>query len=126
MRAAVLNFFDDLGGNALRFESNCRALGGNDLKADGIKFLRYLRDAYFILIAHANEHLAAARQAHATAQLGFGEGEAESNIDAHDFAGGLHFGTKQRVDARKFVERKNRFFDGNMLGQNFRGETQIL
>ncbi len=126
VRAALLNFVDHFGGNAAGLEIGRRAAGGDDFKADAMKFFRHRRHARFVFIAHADKYPAAFRQTHAGGELRLGEGEAERRVDAHDFAGGFHLRTEQGIDAGKFIERKHRFFDGNMFGQNLLAQTEIF
>ena len=91
-----------------------------------MEFLPRCGCAGLVFVAHADKDPPDFRQAHAAAELSFGKSDAEGCVDAHDFARGFHLRAEQGIDAGKFVERENRFFDGNMLGVDFPRESEIL
>ena len=51
--------------------------------------------------------------------LGFGVGDAQVGVQAHDFAGGTHFRGEQNVLAEKAVEGENGFLDGPVIATRF-------
>ena len=51
------------------------------------------------------------------------EAEAKVGVYAHDFAGGFHFGTEYGVNAGKFVEGQDGFFDGDVIDGHFPGKA---
>jgi hypothetical protein len=58
---------------------------------------------------HADEDVALRGQGAAGGHLALGEGDAEVGVDAHDFAGALHFGAEDDVDAGELAEGEDGF-----------------
>src|SRR5438093_13196839 len=119
VRTPVLNLFHNLRRNTPRFKMARGSSRRDDLESNSLKLLRDRSHTRFVLVAHANEDSAGLRQAHADAELSLSKGQAERGINPHYFAGRFHLRTEQRIDTRKFIERKNSFFDRNMLRQEF-------
>ena len=77
-------------------------------------------------VAHADEDAPAQGQGPARGDLGFGIGDAEVRIQAHDFSGRTHFGREQNVLPVKTAEGEYRFFDGPIRGNRLQSEPQLL
>ena len=78
---------------------------------------------FFVAVVDAQKYRSLLGQAHACAELRFLEAEAKVGIYAHDFACGFHLGTEYGVNAGKFVEGQDGFFDGDVIDGHFPGEV---
>ncbi|MPM37476.1 hypothetical protein SDC9_84093 [bioreactor metagenome] len=47
-------------------------------------------------------------------------------VEAHDFAGGLHFRAEHDIDPREFDEREDRFLDCGIRNPRFAGEAEFV
>ncbi len=99
------------------FQDSGRAGGGDDLKAQVGELPGDGGDFAFVGVADADEDAAAQGQGRVGGHLGFGVGDAEVGVQAHDFARGTHFRGEQDVLAEKAVEGENGFLDGPVMGQ---------
>lgn len=80
----------------------------------------------FVGFLHADEDVALRGQGAAGGHLAFRKGEAEVGVDAHDFAGALHFGAEDDVHAGEFAEGEDGFFDAVVRGDDFGGEAEFF
>src|SRR5262245_2020201 len=102
-----------------------RPSGRYDLKSRPVKFRRSCGYRCLIFVPHTDKNLAVVRQTHTTTQLCFCEGQAKGDINAHDFSRRFHLRAQQSINAGKFVEWENRFFNRNMLRQHLSPEAEI-
>src|SRR3546814_15507883 len=68
----------------------------------------------YTTLFRSHEHRAALGQDGPRAQLRLGEGGGEIAVDAHDFAGALHFRREDRIDAGEAGEGEDGFLDRDM------------
>ena len=124
--AAFVHFEDGFGRNARGFERRGGAARGEQAEAEFVQFLAERAEMALVAVVDAEKNGALARQPLAGGELRFGEGQAVRRGDAHDFAGGAHFGTENGVHAAEFVERKDRRFHGiKFVDGNF-GDAVVM
>ena len=95
----------------MRCQHGGGAARGEDREAEVDQIARHLHGGELVAVAHADEGLALGRQLDAGGELRLDERFAEGLADTHHFAGGLHLGAEDRVDARETGEREDRFLD---------------
>jgi hypothetical protein len=92
------------------------ACGRQDLETKISEALHREDHKPFVPVGNRDEHRALGRQRPETGNLTLGEGGAESNVEAHYFAGRPHLRTEDGVDGNPVngtepVERHHRLFD---------------
>ena len=109
VRAA--NLLHDLAGHVAAAQHARRALGGADIKAQVTQDTRDRKDVALVAVAHANEHLAAARvgQLVVNRQLRLGVCLGIALGNTHDLARRLHLGPQDNVGARETAPGHNGF-----------------
>src|SRR5580704_15146596 len=123
---AFVDLEDFVAGNAGSPESGAGAASGDELEAESDKFLAEHTDIALVAVIHANKDGAAARKFLTRGELGFGESLAVVAGDAHDFAGGAHFGAENGVDAAEFVEGEDRGFHGEIVANGDFGDAVVM
>ena len=109
---AGADLVDDLGLDAVTTKHGCGAFGGPDVESKLHQSRSEQRQLTLVGIVHGDEHVAAGRQtAIVGGQLALGERMREVTVEAHDFAGGTHFRSENRVYFREHIEWDNRFLD---------------
>jgi hypothetical protein len=91
-----------------------RARRRQQAEAQRRQFLAGLDHRLLVLVLDRDEDRAGDRQAEARAELGFGEGAGEAEIQPHDLAGRFHLRPQDDVDAGEAGEGKDRFLDGGV------------
>lgn len=79
-----------------------------------------------VFVLERDENVALARDLVARCQLALEVGKAAVAIEAHDFAGGLHFRRKRDVDARELDEREDGFLDAHVRHVDFFGKADLF
>ena len=79
-----------------------------------------------VFVLERDEDVALARDLVARCQLALEVGKAAVAIEAHDFAGGLHFRRKRDVDSRELDEREDGFLDAYVRHVDFFGEANLF
>ena len=109
VRAADL--LHDLAGHVAAAQHACRTLGGTNVKAQVAQDARNRKDMTLVAVAHADEHLAAARigQLVVDRQLRLGVCLGIALGDTHDLAGRLHLGPQDNVGTGETTPGHNGF-----------------
>ena len=79
-----------------------------------------------VFVLEGDEDVALARDLVAGSQLALEVGEAAVAIDAHDFAGRLHFRRKRDIDTRELDEREDGFLHAHVRHVDFFGEADLF
>ena len=79
-----------------------------------------------VFVLERDEDVALARDLVAGSQLALEVGKAAVAIEAHDFAGGLHFRRKRDVDTRELDEREDGFLHAHVRHVDFLGEADLF
>ena len=79
-----------------------------------------------VFVLERDEDVALARDLVARCQLALEVGKAAVAIEAHDFAGRLHFRRKRDVDTRELDEREHGFLDAHVRHVDFFGEADLF
>ena len=115
----VLSFCDSIdGGHGDVVPPQCigRALGGVQREPDGHQFLCHGNEVLLVFIAHRQVGAAFGGHGHFRGQSGLEVGQVGSFVRTVDFAGGLHFGSRCRVQASQFDEGEHGGFDADLAG----------
>lgn len=79
-----------------------------------------------VFVLERDENVALARDLVARCQLALEVGKAAVAIEAHDFAGGLHFRRKRDIDTRELDEREDGFLDAHVRHVDFFGKADLF
>ena len=79
-----------------------------------------------VFVFERHEDVALARDLVARCQLALEVSKAAVAIEAHDFAGGLHFRRKRDVHTRELDEREDCFLDAHVRHVDFFGEADLF
>ena len=123
---AAGEFGKDVHGDAGFADHAAGAAGGVEGEAEVGVALGDADDVGAVGFFDADEDVAFGGQGAAGSHLAFGEGHAEVVVDAHDFAGALHFGAEDDVHAGELAEGEDGFFDAVMLRNDFFGEAEFF
>ena len=111
VRAATGDAEHGAGLDAFVVEEGRGSAGGVNLVAHVHEALDERHGLLLVFVLEGDEDVAFARDLVAGCELALEVGKAAVAIDAHDFAGGLHFRRKRDVHARELDERENGFLD---------------
>ena len=109
VRAATGDAEHGAGLDAFVVEHRRGAAGGVNLVAHVHEALDERDCLLLVFVLERDEDVALARDLVARCQLALEVGKAAVAIDAHDFAGGLHFRRKRDIDTRELDEREHGF-----------------
>ena len=126
VRAATGDTEHGAGLDAFVVEHRGGAAGGVNLVAHVHEALDERNSLLLVFVLERDEDVALARDLVARCQLALEVGKAAVAIEAHDFAGGLHFRRKRDVDARELDEREDGFLDAHVRHVDFFGETDLF
>ena len=126
VRAATGDAEHGAGLDAFVIEEGRGSAGGVNLVAHVHEALDERHCLLFVFVLEGDEDVAFARDLVAGSQLALEVGEAAVAIDAHDFAGRLHFRRKRDVDARELDEREDGFLDAHVRHVDFFGEADLF
>ena len=126
VRAATGDAEHGAGLDAFVVEKGRGSAGGVNLVAHVHEALDERHCLLLVFILEGDEDVAFGRNLVAGGQLALEVGEAAVAIDAHDFAGRLHFRRKRDVDARELDEREDGFLDAHVRHVDFFGEADLF
>src|ERR1700683_113775 len=112
VRTPFVHFVNRVDFDAGARQSRGRTARGRDAESGGGEIFYDGADMFFVVVVDADENDARKRQPLTSGQLRLGERQAEGRRDAHDLAGGAHFGAENRIDAPEFAKRKDGRLDG--------------
>ena len=118
-------FVDALDGDVVLFEEAVGASGGVNGEAEFDEVFGDLHGGGLVAVVDGEEDVASSGEGVEGADLGFGVSHAEVVADAHHFAGGLHLGSEDGVDAGEAGPREDGFFDGVVRRDDFFGEAHV-
>src|SRR3989338_3285589 len=122
----VAQLGDDLAVDPVLFEHPARPLGRHDRKAEIDQVFYDIDDISLVAVVDRDENLPLQWEILPGGNLRLHERHAEVVVYPHHFAGRSHLGAKDRVGAREAVERKDRFFDGDVANLNLFGDSLRL
>src|SRR5579884_3268391 len=108
VRTSFLNLVHALDRQARALQDVRGAVCRNDVESQLDESFSQFGKIALVAIGDADKNRAARGQTLSRRELGFRKSLAERIAYAHNFASGFHFGTENRVHARKFVPRKHR------------------
>src|SRR5262245_7105041 len=111
--------------DAVPLEKLGGAAGGDQVEAQVLEALGDVDHVALVGVLYAEEDVALGREVVARGDLRLGVGAAEIHVDPHDFAGRLHFGSQDDVDALELAEREDRLLDREVLGLDLLLEPEI-
>ena len=126
VRAATRDTEHGAGLDAFVVEQRRGAAGSVDVVAHVHEALDERHGLLLVFVLEGDEDVAFARDLVAGSQLALEVGEAAVAIDAHDFAGGLHFRRKRDVHTRELDEREDGFLDAHVRHVDFFGEADLF
>ena len=100
------------------------ARSGDQFETQRHQIARGIDDLRLVTVLHGNEHAARLRQHGGRRKLALGKGRGEIGINAHHFAGGLHFGAEHRINTGEAREREHGFLHGDMIADIARGQIE--
>ena len=112
--------------DAFVVEEGRGSTGGVNLVAHIDKALDERHCLLLVFILEGDEDVAFARDLVAGCELALEVGKAAVAIDAHDFAGRLHFRRKRDVYTRELDEREDGFLDAHVRHVDFFGEADLF
>ena len=104
MRPALVHLEHFAAANTIARQEPGGAAGGYQSIPQLLELFRHECDGALVIVAHAQEHRALARQRLAGAQVGLGQRPAEIEVAPHDLPRRFHLGTEHRVLAGEAVE----------------------
>ena len=126
VRAATGDAEHGAGLDAFVVEKGRSSAGSVNLVAHVHEALDERHCLLLVFVLEGDEDVAFGRDLVAGGQLALEVGEAAVAIDAHDFAGRLHFRRKRDVHARELDEREDGFLDAHVRHVDFFGEADLF
>ena len=111
VRAATGDTEHGAGLDAFVVEHRRGAAGGVQFVSEVHELANERDGLLLVFVFERDEDVALARDLGARCQLALEVGKTAVAIEAHDFAGGLHFRRKRDVDTRELDEREHGFLD---------------
>ena len=126
VRAATGDAEHGAGLDAFVVEHGGGAAGGVQFVSE-VHELANERDCLLLVfVLERHEDVALARDLVAGCELALEVSKTAVAIDAHDFAGGLHFRRKRDVDTRELDEREDCFLDAHVRHVDFFGKADLF
>ena len=126
VRAATGDAEHGAGLDAFVVEHRRGAAGGVQFVSEVHELANERDGLLLVFVLERDEDVALARDLVARCQLALEVGKTAVAIDAHDFAGRLHFRRKRDVDARELDEREDGFLDAHVRHMDFFGEADLF
>ena len=126
VRAATGDTEHGAGLDALVVKHRRGAAGGVQFVSEVHELANERDSLLLVFVLERDEDVALARDLVARCQLALEVGKAAVAIDAHDFAGGLHFRRKRDVHTRELDEREYSFLDAHVRHVDFFGEADLF